>query len=216
MYKNFIFFGASSELSLKLIDLIIKKNKNINIFIFSRKPKYLFNYLYLNKNININYFFWDSFDSSSKTLKKILQLNNCCTYIFNAIPQSKINYQNINEFYQINTFNIINLIDTLAGLKKSKIFFISSILSGSGLKRKEFYANSKNIVDSYILHKKSNSCSVLRLGPFKSSFSEGDFFRHNVSYISRLIYKNIYNNNRIIYVPRFYFFIVWLLKIFNK
>ena len=215
---KYLFFGASSVLAQSLIKTIIINEPNSCFFLFSKHVDKIS--IPANKNIEIF-----SYKSTQNVIKIIddIDLKNTNIFFFQSLPEEFVQKYDLHEYFNANTFSQIELIDYIKSKDNlSKLFYISSILSGYWYSKKYFYSTSKNIVEEYIKTRRYHNCYILKLPPFKSNLfskSSNRFFSFKATTIAEFIFKIIKRSSytrdiQIYFIPSFFRFVVYFLNLF--
>jgi len=215
---NYFFFGASSVLAQSLIKKIIINEPNSSFYLFSKHVDKIS--ISANKNIEIF-----SYKSTQNVIKIIdgIDLRNTKFFFLQSLPEEFVHKYDLYEYFNVNTFSQIELMDYIKSKDSlSKIFYISSILSGYWYSKKYFYSTSKNIVEEYIKTNKYHNCYILKLPPFKSNLfskSSNRIFTFKATTIAEFIFKIIKSSShsrdsKTYYIPSLFRLVVYFLNLF--
>ena len=225
--KNLIVFSPTSSIASALIS----EMKDLNNITFvgrdiDKMKKNKIHY-YNNQSVIENYYEFDFNDVSNydKNLSKIIKNNHNFDSVFIAhgiMPNS--NHKLINETFKINSISNISIIDYFFKYFKDnsggKIITITSVAGDLPRKKNFLYGASKSTVSFYMeglsyIAPKNIKLIDIRPGPINTPMTANEnksILFSDPDKISKRIYKLICKNQKIIYAPFFWKYIMYVLK----
>ena len=225
---NIFVFGANSDL---IYELIIISDDNIHWHLYSKKIGELKNKinqisnkkkgsLFTLKKIDFSEKFLDTviFDLKSSTIDKIILAQG-------LLVKNDLSPEKYSEFYQVNVISIMQIIQVSLKILKhqgyGKIIVFGSIAGDIGKNSNYLYGSSKGALGIFVegLQKDKEYgkfITILKPGPIYTKMTNG--YKSNFLWIDKvkagkLIKEAINKNQKIIYIPRYWKIIIFILKI---
>ena len=234
--KNIVIFGANSEIAKECIKLW---SGNCNFYFIVRKKYQLDNLIsYLSNknegsikiiesdlmNIESHPKIWNEIIKDPK-FKKIDLL-----FLAQGKLENQLNIQNnfdlINENIKINALSIISIITLATNVfekqKFGTIAVISSVAGDRGRASNYIYGSSKSFISSFLsglrqrLSKLNVNVLTIKPGIINTPMTKKlkkSFLSASPQYAAQIIVKSIDRKKNIIYVPFFWYFIMFVIKI---
>jgi short-subunit dehydrogenase len=226
---NIIVFGANSDI---VKSLLYQFSGNNNFFLFSKSKTKEIDTLIQKKKLS-NFFFY-KFDVlknelNQNTLSKIsLKYGSLDLAIIGYGIMPENNYhenQHVKNLFQINVISKINLINLIISNFKmnnyGRLIILGSVAGDRGRAKNYYYGSSKSALNTYVEGKiydlKNSHINVhlIKLGMVRTKLTSKhpkSILMADKNNVARCILKEVFKNKKVIYIPRFWYFVMFIIK----
>ena len=217
--KKLIILGSESSIAIEFIKLI-DENTYDEIFLFSRNINNIYSKKFYT-NFKINFL---NYEEVVQKLNDIISNDEFCYEIifFYGKLKLKNNKYFVAELIQINGLSQIHILENILFQNKNifKTLVVTSV-AGDLIRDKNYiYSLSKNLLSNYIKflknYKKINIID-LKIGPTITKMTKDEkknFLFSKSSLVAQKIYQVLkYKNNEIVYIPFFWKYILFILRL---
>lgn len=226
---NIIVFGANSDIVKSLLYQFSDKN---NFFLFGKSKTEEIHTLIKKKKLSK--FFFYKFDFLKNELNQSTLNNISVKYGiidlaiigYGIMPEN--NYhdsQHVKNLFQINVISKINLINLIISNFKiynhGRLIVLGSVAGDRGRAKNYYYGSSKSALNTYVegkiydLKESNIHIHLIKLGMVRTKLTSKypkSILMANKNNVARCILKEVFKNKNVIYIPRFWFFVMIIIK----